>query len=1205
MALSNDLVSQFVKVTKDTPKKNSETTVYGTTVEYEGTIYVRIDGSDLLTPVITTTDMKAGERVTVMIKNHSAVVTGNVTSPSARTDDVKEISDEVDNINNEVDNINSELDDVKNDVGSSSGKVNDAIAKADEALDAANSASQKAENAQNLANQANEKADASVQKSDESLAATDAANAEIAKINNEIVLVKNDVADARAEAISQVEAVTETMETDYAKKTELTTVEGNLKSEITKSVAELQTTVSETYAAKSDLVSLEESLQTQITQNSESITSTATKVEKLETDTSAAQEKVDAAQTAADEAKALAEQAQTAAANAKSEADAANADAAIAKEKANAAQADLDSAKQELQDVKSRADATDEEIAAAQAKVNTAQAAADKAQADAEAAQLAATNAQAKADDASSAATEAKTAADKAQADVDALTSRVTTAETKITQNAEAIELQATKTDGLTDRVSSLELTSSEVSIRVSNTEKKAITSSVEEFYKSTSSTELIGGSWSTTSPTRTEGTYIWRRTKNTHGDGTINYTPDENGICITGNDGKDGTSVNILGSYNTESELNAAHPTGNEGDAYIVNGDLYIWDAENSKWSNVGRIQGPQGPQGIQGLQGLQGEKGDQGIQGPKGDKGDQGPQGLQGLQGEKGEQGIQGPAGSDGKSSYFHIKYSSVSNPTSSSQMTETPSKYIGTYVDNTPTDSTDPSKYTWQQLEGSQGTKGDQGIPGTNGADGKTSYLHIAYANSSDGKTGFSVSDSTNKLYIGQYTDFNSTDSTDPTKYSWSKIKGDTGAQGPAGSDGKTSYFHIKYSSVSNPTSSSQMTETPSEYIGTYVDYTQTDSTDPSKYTWSRFKGIQGEKGDQGIPGTNGEDGQTSYLHIKYSDDGRSFTGNLLGIAYDLWKAGNYSSSTTAFTENPDSGTDTFTHRCVTDVFSVTEGQRFYGKTGKDGVYILMRRYDSEGNYVSGDYAPSSVNGYYYTVPAGVAYIRVMLYSIAETSGITDEAGWENAFANNLVPEFYDTANVKGETVGAYIGTCVDFVEADSEIFSDYTWKKFTDDVDEELEDIRQTIVEQNTSITQNCEGIILEALEEYTTTGDFESFKETVSSQLTLLSDQMELKFTETTEQLESVNDDLQEKYNTITKYFVFDINGMTIGQEDNPNKVVIDNDEISILVNDVVVQKFDSNGKALIPELEITRSINLLGLMISLDENGNINGEKAG
>lgn len=192
--------------------------------------------------------------------------------------------------------------------------------------------------------------------------------------------------------------------------------------------------------------------------------------------------------------------------------------------------------------------------------------------------------------------------------------------------------------------------------------------------------------------------------------------------------------------------------------------------------------ITGNDGAPGEKGADGKPGEKGNPGERGPKGDKGDQG---IQGVQGPKGDQGIQGPAGNDGQTSYFHIKYSPVPSPTAS-QMTETPSDYIGTYVDFNSTDSSDPSKYVWHKVVGSQGEKGDQGIPGQNGSNGLTTYLHIAYANSADGKTDFDVSNSTGKLYIGQYTDFTSGDSTDPTKYSWTKIKGDTGEKGENGNN-----------------------------------------------------------------------------------------------------------------------------------------------------------------------------------------------------------------------------------------------------------------------------------------------------------------------------------------------------------------------------------------------------------------------------------
>lgn len=461
-------------------------------------------------------------------------------------------------------------------------------------------------------------------------------------------------------------------------------------------------------------------------------------------------------------------------------------------------------------------------------------------------------------------------------------------------------------------------------------------------------------------------------------------------------------------------------------------------------------------GEDGKDGEQGPQGEKGEQGEQGPPGP---QGAPGLDGIQGPKGDQGIPGKDGVDGKTQYTHIAYANSADGSKDFSVSDSNRDYVGMYVDFTQNDSTDPTKYAWSKIKGADGANGTPGKPG---ADGKTPYLHIAYANSADGKTGFSTTDGTNKLYIGQYTDYTQADSTDATKYTWTKIKGEQGERGPQGvpglqgvqgpkgeqgiqgpkgdtgaagvnywrssatidlSDtktydvnkwypvvgsqlptsvynrilvnvslnsgtkpswsthvsgfsvnldlasigsgwgttsgeciiyadtysfcsvspasytqltygsipvlylrgggkyfvntdfvvnwtpkptgytwqkgnykqtapvldsrpvpsgtnikGKSTYFHIKYSAVSNPTTSNQMTEIPNTYIGTYVDFTQEDSTDPKKYTWSRFQGLQGPQGTQGIPGTNGTNGKTSYLHIKYSNDGgKTFTGN----------------------------------------------------------------------------------------------------------------------------------------------------------------------------------------------------------------------------------------------------------------------------------------------------------------------------------------
>ena len=168
------------------------------------------------------------------------------------------------------------------------------------------------------------------------------------------------------------------------------------------------------------------------------------------------------------------------------------------------------------------------------------------------------------------------------------------------------------------------------------------------------------------------------------------------------------------------------------------------------------------------------------------KGDQGEQGERGLQGIQGPQGIQGVAGKDGTNGKTAYFHIKYSSVANPTSSSQLTETPSTYIGTYVDFTETDSTDPKKYTWSQFVGSQGPKGEQGIAGV-GVDGKTSYFHVKYSNDG-GKTFTGNSGEDTGIYMGSYTDYTEADSTDVSKYTWVKVKGDKGDTGQKGDNAK---------------------------------------------------------------------------------------------------------------------------------------------------------------------------------------------------------------------------------------------------------------------------------------------------------------------------------------------------------------------------------------------------------------------------------
>ena len=262
---------------------------------------------------------------------------------------------------------------------------------------------------------------------------------------------------------------------------------------------------------------------------------------------------------------------------------------------------------------------------------------------------------------------------------------------------------------------------------------------------------------------------------------------------------------------------------------------------------------------------------------------QGPQGIQGIQGLQGPKGDQGIPGP---EGTSSYTHIAYATGSSGQNFSTSHFSTATYIGVYVDHNPQDSTNYATYKWTLIKGADGA---QGLPGPAGEDGLTPYFHTAWANNSTGTSGFSTTVSLGKLYIGVYTDYTAADSTDPSKYNWTLIKGEQGVQGiqgiqgPPGPDGQTLYTWIKYADT--PTTGMSDLPAGKTYIGlAYNKTTPTESQTYSDYTWSLIKGSDGA---QGPPGP---DGQSLYTWIKYADTPTSGMSDspagrkYMGIAYN---------------------------------------------------------------------------------------------------------------------------------------------------------------------------------------------------------------------------------------------------------------------------------------------------------------------------------
>ena len=201
--------------------------------------------------------------------------------------------------------------------------------------------------------------------------------------------------------------------------------------------------------------------------------------------------------------------------------------------------------------------------------------------------------------------------------------------------------------------------------------------------------------------------------------------------------------------------------PTVNPGEYLWTRTTWFYSDGTSEQGFSVAKM-GEQGPKGDRGEKGLQGERG---VQGP------------QGLQGPKGDQGIPGVKGADGKTQYTHIAYADTVSGGGFSQ-TDTNKPFIGMYQDFNTTDSRNPQDYRWSKWKGSDGR---DGIPGKAGADGRTPYVHFAYADSADGRDGFSLTQNGNKRYLGVCTNFDKSDSTNPADYTWNDMAGSVSVGG----------------------------------------------------------------------------------------------------------------------------------------------------------------------------------------------------------------------------------------------------------------------------------------------------------------------------------------------------------------------------------------------------------------------------------------
>lgn len=290
---------------------------------------------------------------------------------------------------------------------------------------------------------------------------------------------------------------------------------------------------------------------------------------------------------------------------------------------------------------------------------------------------------------------------------------------------------------------------------------------------------------WYQNPPALVKGQWFWTKTVWTYTDNTTETGYQKTYVARDGNDGnngiagKDGVGIrNTTITYAQGASGTVAPTTGWTSQVPNVPAGQFLWtktvwsytDNTNETGYSVSKI-GEQGPQGVKGDTGAKGDRGEKGLQGERG------PAGPQGLQGPKGDQGIPGVKGADGKTQYTHIAYADTVSGSGFSQA-DTNKAFIGMYQDFNSTDSRNPQDYRWSKWKGSDGR---DGIPGKAGADGRTPYVHFAYADSADGRTGFSLTQNGNKRYLGVCTNFDRADSTNPADYTWNDMTGSVSVGG----------------------------------------------------------------------------------------------------------------------------------------------------------------------------------------------------------------------------------------------------------------------------------------------------------------------------------------------------------------------------------------------------------------------------------------
>lgn len=716
MALSKNLISDFVKVTTDDKKTAEETTLYGTIVEYNGSKYVRLDGSDMLTPYTATVAAKAGERVRVSVGKHSATVTGNVSSPAARTGDVEELGRKVDTFDVVVANKAT----IK-DLEVERARVDDLVAdnvviKNQLTADSAEIKDLRADNVDIKGK----------------LTARDAEieNLKTNKIDAEIVSANY----ATIKNLEATQASVKELSANKADITDLTAATGRIDKLESKDIE-----TDKLIAGKADITDLNAATGRIDNLESKNIETDNLVAKKADIDLANVNNAWINKGVLKDGSIGSAAIHEGAVTNAKI------ADATIEAAKIKSINADsivAGTIKTERLII-TGPDGRDSIVKAINIAngVSEAEVNGQKIQAASiDVVDLSAFQAKiAQFDMSQNAIYSGKLAINDPTSGVYISTTGFGLGDGALTSKKESpIQMYADGVFKLKGKNSSLEFNpvTDILDINVSKfrigskeaaTVDNTIKSTLEQFYLSTSPTSLVGGSWSNNQPAWTEGKYIWRRNFVTYGDDRTEFTPSENGVCITGN-------------------------------------------------------TGAQGAQGARGPQGAAGPKGETGPQGPKGATGPQGPQGIQGVKGADGktyytwvkyaDSPTSGMSDNPSGKKYIGFAYNKTTGTESTSY-----SDYSWSLIKGEKGETGNT---------GAQGAAGN-GIKSITYYYARTTSQTAPSAGNITSTT-MPTLDATNK-YLWQKEVINYTNNTNQTTVLLLAVYGNTGAQGPKGDKGAT--------------------------------------------------------------------------------------------------------------------------------------------------------------------------------------------------------------------------------------------------------------------------------------------------------------------------------------------------------------------------------------------------------------------------------